>query len=508
MANEPINCSTPSPTSPDASTAASAPDGGSHANRDQSAFDQENLGLEKGLGRRQIQMIAIGSAIGTGLFLGAGEGLSKAGPSLFLVYALCGFFGYLILRALGELVVYRPTSGSFVSYTREFFGEKVAYVAGWLYWLNWAVTAIADATALAIYINWFGQYSSFIANIPQWVSALIVVVSVLSMNIVSVKVFGELEFWFALIKVAALVIFLIVGICFIIFGTPTGSPTGLHLISEHGGLVPHGVLPALIMVQGVVFAYAGIELIGTASGETKDPKREVPRAINTVIARIAIFYAGSVLLLCLLLPYTKYSADESPFVTFFSSIGVSGIGPIMQLVVITAALSSLNAGIYSTGRIVHSLAMAGSAPKYCRKITRHGVPIGGMILTAMVAFLGVGLNAIVPEDAFTIVLNLAALGTMAGWAAIVAAHIRFVSLARRGAVQRPHYRAPLAPWTNWLTIGFLLLVVGLMAWDYPIGTYTLASTLVLIPILMIGWFAVRGRVKRIAQENAERGVRI
>lgn len=464
-------------------------------------FEDETAGFHKGLGARQLQMIAIGSAIGTGLFLGAGGRLEQAGPSLFLLYAVCGFFGYLILRSLGELVVHRPSSGSFVSYAREFYGEKAAYVSGWLYWLNWAMTAVADATAIAIYIKWFGQYSAFVAGIPQWILALIVVVLVVSLNLVSVKVFGELEFWFSLIKVLALVVFLVIGTFFVLFGTPTGSEVGFSLIRDNGGLFPSGVLPALIVVQGVVFAYAGIELVGTTSGETRNAEKVIPRAINTVILRIAVFYVGSVLLLCLLLPYTAYSATESPFVTFFSSIGVDAAGPIMQLVVITAALSSLNAGLYSTGRIVHSMAQAGSAPRFTGKLSASGVPYGGILLTAGVAVLGVGLNFVVPEQAFEIVLNLAALGTMAGWAAISLSHQRYVSLARKGFYNRPTYRAPLAPFTNWLTMFFLAGVLVLMAVDYPVGTFTLASSLVLIPILVIGWFVVRGRVREIAAER-------
>ena len=464
-------------------------------------FEDETAGFHKGLGARQLQMIAIGSAIGTGLFLGAGGRLEQAGPSLFLLYAVCGFFGYLILRSLGELVVHRPSSGSFVSYAREFYGEKAAYVSGWLYWLNWAMTAFADATAIAIYIKWFGQYSAFVAGIPQWILALIVVVLVVSLNLVSVKVFGELEFWFSLIKVLALVVFLVIGTFFVLFGTPTGSEVGFSLIRDNGGLFPSGVLPALIVVQGVVFAYAGIELVGTTSGETRNAEKVIPRAINTVILRIAVFYVGSVLLLCLLLPYTAYSATESPFVTFFSSIGVDAAGPIMQLVVITAALSSLNAGLYSTGRIVHSMAQAGSAPRFTGKLSASGVPYGGILLTAGVAVLGVGLNFVVPEQAFEIVLNLAALGTMAGWAAISLSHQRYVSLARKGFYNRPTYRAPLAPFTNWLTTFFLAGVLVLMAVDYPVGTFTLASSLVLIPVLVIGWFMVRGRVREIAAER-------
>ncbi|MGV0359897.1 amino acid permease [Corynebacterium mastitidis] len=454
----------------------------------------EHTGLQKSLSRRQLQMIAIGSAIGTGLFLGTGARLEQAGPSLALLYLVCGFFGYLILRSLGELIVYRPTSGSFVSYAREFFGEKAAYTAGWMYWFNWAMTAVADGTAIAIYIKWFGQYSEFVNQLPQWLLALAVVLGVLGLNLVSVKVFGELEFWFSAVKIGALIFFLVIGIFFVIFGSPSGQPTGLHLLSESGGMLPNGLLPALIVVQGVVFAYAGIELVGTTSGEAKNARQEIPKAINLVILRIAVFYFGSVLLLCLLLPYTEYSAGESPFVTFFASIGVDVAAPIMQLIVITAALSSLNAGLYSTGRIMHSLALAGSAPRFAAKLTRSGVPYGGILLTTAVALAGVALNYVVPEQTFEIVLNLAALGTMASWAAITLSHMKFVALAKRGVYERPGYQAHLAPWTNYLTLAFLGCVILLMAFDYPVGTWTLIVSLLFFPALALGWRVNRGRI--------------
>ncbi|MFI8597402.1 amino acid permease [Rothia koreensis] len=464
-------------------------------------FNDEQAGFHKGLGPRQLQMIAVGGAIGTGLFLGAGGRLASAGPSLFLVYAVCGFMGYLILRCLGELVVHRPSSGSFVSYSREFFGEKAAYFSGWMYWLFWATTAVVDATAIAIYVRWFGQYFDVFAAIPQWVIAFLVVVIVVVMNLISVKVFGEMEFWFSLIKVIALLVFLALGIVFVIFGTPNGQPTGFHLMSGNGGIFPNGLMPALIITQGVVFAYAGIELVGTTSGETKNAEKIIPKAINTVILRIAVFYVGSVLLLCLLLPYTAFSETESPFVTFFSSIGVDAAGPIMQLVVITAALSSLNAGLYSTGRIMHSMAMAGSAPKFAQNLTRSGVPYGGICLTAVVALLGVVLNYFVPESAFEIVLNFASIGIMSAWLTITICHMKFVSLTKKGLYQRPHYRAPLAPYANWLVLLFMAGVVVLIALDYPVGTFTLASMVIVIPALIIGWFAVRGRVMEIAAER-------
>lgn len=443
-------------------------------------------------------MIAMGSAIGTGLFLGTGGRLELAGPSLAIIYAICGFFGYLILRALGELIVHRPSSGSFVSYTREFYGEKAAYVSGWLYWLNWAMTAVADATAIAIYIAWFGQYSSFIASIPQWVVALIIVVAVVSLNLVSVKVFGEMEFWFALIKVVALLTFMVVGICFLIFGNPSGTPVGFSLISQAGGMLPNGLLPAMIVVQGVVFAYAGIELVGTTSGETKDVEKVIPKAINTVVLRIAVFYVGSVVLLCLLLPYNQYTDDVSPFVTFFESVGVSYAAPIMQLVVITAAASSMNAGMYSTGRILHSMAVAGSAPKIAAKMSKGGVPVAGILLTALVALFGVALNFFVPEQAFEIVLNIAAIGTMASWVAIVMSHQKFLTLVKEGKYQRPGYRAPGGKASDFAVLVFIALVLVLIAFDYPVGTWTLISLLVVVPMLWGGWFLVRKRVYEVA----------
>ena len=468
---------------------------------DENVFEEEQAGFRKGLGPRQLQMIAIGGAIGTGLFLGAGGRLAKAGPSLLFDFALCGIIAYLILRALGELVVHRPSSGSFVSYAREFYGEKAAFVAGWWYWIHWAMTSIVDTTAIALYVKWFGQYSAVIAGIPQWIFALAVVVIVVSMNLISVKVFGEMEFWFSLIKVLALLIFLVLGVVFVIFGTPTGSPTGFQVIADHGGWFPEGIAPALLLIQGVVFAYSSIELVGTTSGETRNAQQVIPKAINTVILRIVVFYIGSILLLILLLPYTAYQNGVSPFVTFFSSIGVDAAGPIMELVVITAALSSLNAGMYSTGRIMHSMAVAGSGPRFARSLTRGGVPWGGIVMTAAVTLLGVVLNAVVPAQAFEIVLNLASVGIVAGWATIALSHLKFVSLARQGVYRRPGYRMPGAPFTDWVILVFLVGVLVLIGLDYPQGTWTLGAMVLVLPCMAIGWYICRGRIRAIAAER-------
>jgi len=468
-------------------------------------FSSEDAGYHKTLGSRQIQMIAIGGAIGTGLFLGAGGRLATSGPSLVIVFAVCGFFAFLILRALGELVLHRPSSGSFVSYAREFYGEKMAYTAGWLYFLNWAFTSIVDVTAIALYVKFWAPYWPPLQAMPQWSIALIALVVVLALNLVSVKVFGEMEFWFALIKVTALVLFLVVGVIFLIFvGHTDVGPTGFSVIAENGGMFPNGLWAPAIAISGVVFAYAAIELVGIAAGETAEPRRVMPKAVNTVIFRIAVFYVGSVLLLSLLLPYTSYSADESPFVTFFSHIGSPEAGAVsasvMNFVVLTAALSSLNAGLYSTGRILRSMAVNGSAPRFTEKMSRNGVPFGGILLTAVITLLGVGLNAIAPSKAFDIVLEVSAIGIIGGWATIILCQMKLQKWAAEGKATRPAFRLFGSPFTSWLTLAFLAFVLVTMGFSET-GRWVLLASLLLIPILIGGWYALRGRIAEAARER-------
>ncbi|WP_040695143.1 amino acid permease [Nocardia vinacea] len=463
---------------------------------DKAHLSIEDHGYHKSLKPRQLQMIAMGGAIGTGLFLGAGGRLASAGPGLFVVYAVCGVFVFFILRALGELVLHRPSSGSFVSYAREFFGEKAAFIAGWMYFLNWSMTGIADTTAIAQYFHYWAGFT----HVPQWVLAFIALVLVLGVNLVSVKWFGEMEFWAALVKVAALSAFLIIGTVFLIGRfTVKGAATGPSVVADHGGLFPTGILPLVVVTSGVVFAYAAVELVGTAAGETENPAKIMPRAINSVILRIAVFYVGSLVLLGLLLPYTSYKSGESPFVTFFTMLGVPGIGSVMNVVVLTAAFSSLNAGLYSTGRILRSMSMNGSAPKFTGVMGSNGVPYGGIMLTSLIALCGIALNGIVPERAFEIVLNMASLGIIASWATIVLCQLQLWRWWKHGKLQRPQFRMWGAPWTGLITLVFLFFVVVLTGVDYPVGTWTVASLVVLIPALIFGWFAARKRVLEIAR---------
>jgi L-asparagine permease len=312
------------------------------------------------------------------------------------------------------------------------------------------------------------------------------------MNMVGVKIFGEMEFWFSVIKVGALVTFLVVGIYFVVSGSPVdGHIPGLDLISNNGGFFPHGVLPAVLVMQGVVFAYASIELVGVAAGETENAKKVLPKAINSVMWRIGLFYVGSVVLLTVLLPWTAYQAGESPFVTFFGKLGVPYAGAIMNLVVLTAALSSLNSGLYSTGRVLRSLSMGGSAPKYVARMNSNGVPYGGIIVTVIIMAIGVPLNYLVPARAFEIVLYVSSLGVVTTWGIIIICQMIFRKMVIRGQLPDVSFRMPGAPVTSWLTLAFLAGVLALMAFDYPNGTMTIALIPLVAVALALGWYLTK-----------------
>ena len=285
-----------------------------------------------------------------------------------------------------------------------------------------------------------------------------------------------------------LCLFLIVGSVILGVRMPVaGHQTGLHLIAENGGIFPHGLLPCLLLVQGVVFAYSGIELIGTAAGECADVRTVLPRSVNSVIWRIGLFYVLSVVLLVCLLPWTAYRAGTSPFVTFFQALGVPGVDTIMNIVVLTAALSSLNSGLYSTGRVLRAMALGGAAPQGLARLNSSSVPANGIVLTGVVYLVGVMLNYVVPSQVFEIVLNMAALGIISTWAFILLSQIRLRQAVRAGRIASAGFEMPGAPFTSWLTLGFLGCVVVLMGLDYPNGTATLVSTPLVAVLLMLGW---------------------
>lgn len=462
----------------------------------------EDQGYQKALGNRQVQMIAIGGAIGTGLFLGAGGRLNSAGPSLMIVYAVAGVFAFLVVRAMGEMVMHRPTSGSFVSYSREFIGEKAAYFAGWMYFLNWACSGIADVTAVALYVKFFWP------DVTQWKPALIALAAILVVNLLSVKVFGELEFWFAAIKVLAILAFMGIAIWVLISRQPVdGGSTGPQIIFDNGGFFPFGVLAALMITQGAVFAYSGVEMVGVAAGETNNPRKIIPKAVNSVGWRIAIFYVGSILLLTMLLPSSAFKSGVSPFVTALDHIGIPGSAGIMSIVLVTAALSSVNSGLYTTGRVLRSLAFNGSAPSFLSRMSRSGVPYAGVLLTAFIYLLGVILNLFVPKDAFDIALELSAVGIIGMWSMIMISHLYMVKASKAGLIERPQFRLPGAPYTNYLTVAFLLFVLA-MTWQtgghdggLPTGKIVVGCIPLILLALVVGWFAVRKRVLEIKRQG-------
>lgn len=459
--------------------------------------DKGDAGYDKALKNRHLQMIAIGGSIGTGLFLGAGGRLAQGGPGLAIAYAICGVFAFLMVRALGELAIRRPSSGAFVSYAREFLGERGAYVTGWFFFLDWAVTVMADITAVALYLH----YWSLFRPVPQWVLALVALAIVFVLNMLSVRMFGEAEFWFALIKVAAIVAFMLIAIWAIIVGAPVADTTaGFHNITDGGGFFPLGIAPVFALTLGVIFAFGGTEMVGVAAGEAAEASRVLPKAINSMILRIFVFYVGSVILMALVLPYTAYSSNESPFVTFFSGIGIPHAGDIIQVVVLTAALSSLNAGLYSTGRTLRSMAVAGEAPGFAARLNRHHVPYGGIIITSTLGLFGVALNAFLAEDAFEIVMNLAGIGIAGTWAMILVTHLSFLRRVRAGKEQRPVYRMPGAPFTNYLSLAFFIVVVASNLTSAS-GRWTLALFAVVVVAMIGGWFAVRGSIRADLLEN-------
>ncbi|GAA3646113.1 amino acid permease [Nocardioides ginsengisoli] len=468
-----------------------------------SALDAEQVGYKQTLGRRHVQMIAIGGAIGTGLFLGSASRLHSTGPALLFSYAFVGVIAYFLMRALGELVLHRPTSGAFVSYMREFYGEGAAYITGWMYWLNWALTGIAELSAVGLYMQyWF-------PNLPAWITVLIALAVVLAINLLSARAFGEFEFWAAILKVAAIVVFLVVGLV-VVVGTFDigGHQAGVqNLWSNPGGFWPasggfNWYGPILVM-SGVIFAYAAIEMVGVAAGEMEDAQREVPKAVNAVIMRIGVFYCGSILLLVCMLPTSEFVAGISPFVTVFDRLGLNWMGAAIQVILIVAAMSSLNSGLYSTGRVLRSLGMSKQAPGFTLKMSASGVPWAGIAMTSVVYVFGALLNALAP-DAFEIALEAAAIGVIFTWASIFLCQIRLRRLTDRGVIPPSPFPAPWSPWTSIVGLVFLALVVVGMAisgwqaspyfWHKTNFIVVVIGIPVIALVLWVGWLVVRPNV--------------
>ncbi|CAM5430153.1 Amino acid permease OS=Streptomyces alboniger OX=132473 GN=CP975_13110 PE=3 SV=1 [Streptomyces alboniger] len=456
----------------------------------------EGEGYQRGLGARQIQMIAIGGAIGTGLFLGAGKAIHKAGPSLILAYAIAGLVIFFIMRALGELLMYRPVSGSFSEYAREFLGPFFGFVTGWTYWLFWVVTGITEVTAAAQYMQYWTHDA-----IPQWAYALIFTVILYGANLISVKLFGELEFWFSMVKVTAIIgmILICLGILTIGFSDAGDTATVAHLWNQ-GGFFPNGIGSTLMTLQIVMFAFLAVELVGVTAGESKDPKTVLPKAINTVPWRIAVFYVGALIMILSVVPWTSFQPGVSPFVAAFEKMGLGVGAAIVNFVVLTAALSSCNSGMYSTGRMLRDLALNGQGPAFFTKLTKNGLPLVGTTVSAAFMLVGVWINYQWPGEAFNYVVSFATISGMWAWIMILCCQIRYRRKADRGELPQSTFKAPGAPYTSWFALLFIGMVIVMMGVDKD-ARISLYAAPVWAAILVIAYSVLKKRNPQAAAFN-------
>lgn len=418
----------------------------------------EQQELSRSLKNRHVQLISIGGAIGTGLFLGSGKSIQQTGPSILLAYMITGGICFLIMRALGELLLSNTNNHSFLDFVAEYLGKKWAFLTGWTYWFCWIAISMADLTAMGMYVRyWF-------PNIPQWLPEICALILLVALNLITVSLFGELEFWFALIKVVAIVALIGVGAYMILTNYPTSAGSvKLSNIWTHGGWFPKGIKGFLLSFQMVTFAFVGIEMVGLVAGETKDPEKVLPEAINNIPIRIILFYLGSLLVIMAIYPWDSLDTSQSPFVEVFSEIGITMAATIINVVVLSAAASACNSAIYSTGRMMRSLAQEGSAPKSFVKLTKHQVPANAIFFSAMVIFMAVVLNYVMPSQVFTVITSIATTCFLFIWGILTYTHMKYRRSIR--GKQAHSFKMPFYPLSNYLIFAFLLFVAIVLLWS-------------------------------------------
>jgi D-serine/D-alanine/glycine transporter len=413
--------------------------------------------LERGLKNRHVQLIAIGGAIGTGLFLGAGKSIHLAGPSILFAYMITGIICFLIMRALGELLLSNLGYHSFVDFVRDYLGDMPAFITGWTYWFCWISLAMADLTAVGLYFQfWF-------PGVPQWVPGLIALVILLIMNLATVKLFGEMEFWFALIKVIAILALIATGIFFIIkgFSTDAGASTFTNLWS-HDGMFPNGMKGFILSFQMVVFAFVGIELVGLTAGETENPEKVIPKAINNIPIRIIFFYIGALIIIMSVYPWNAIVPTESPFVQVFSAVGIVAAATIVNFVVLTSAASAANSALFSTSRMVYSLAKENNAPAKMANLNKRKVPANGLLFSAGVVIISTILNYIMPEGVFTLITSISTICFIFIWGITVICHLKYRK-TRPLLAKVNKFKMPFYPVANYLILAFLTFVIVILA---------------------------------------------
>lgn len=415
--------------------------------------------LNRGLKNRHVQLIAIGGAIGTGLFLGSGHSIALTGLAILFAYIITGIICFLMMRALGELLLSNTEYHTFIEFVQDYMGEKTAFVTGWTYWFCWISVAMADITAVGIYVKyWF-------PSIEAWIPSLITLIILLLMNLLTVKLFGELEFWFACIKVIAIIALIVLGLYFILTGQPTSvGVASFSNLWSHGGWFPKGMDGFIQSFQMVVFAFAGIELVGLTAGETENPQKVIPKSINSIPVRIILFYVGALGVIMSIFPWDSVNPDRSPFVEVFLAVGIVGAASMVNFVVLTSAASACNSGVFSTSRLLYSLAKRNHAPGILEILTSKQVPANALFLSVLVICLVVALQYVVAEGVFVIISSVATFCFLYIWGIITICHMKFIR-KRPDLAAKSIFKMPLFPFLNYLVLAFFAFVIVTLAFN-------------------------------------------
>ena len=442
-------------------------------------------GLKRGLTARHIRLMALGSAIGTGLFYGSAAAIQMAGPAVLLAYLIGGAAVFMVMRALGEMAVRDPVSGSFGHYASTYLGPMSGFILGWTYAFEMIIVCLADITAFGIYMGfWF-------PDVARWIWVLGIVLLIGGLNLCSVKVFGEMEFWLSLLKVAAIVAMILAGFGIMLFGigsagSADAAATGISNLWSFGGFMPNGVGGLIASFAVVMFAFGGIEIIGITAGEAKDPERVIPKAINAVPLRILLFYVLTLFVLMAIYPWTQIGSQGSPFVQIFDSLGISSAATLLNIVVITAAVSAINSDIFGAGRMMYGLAQQGHAPKGFAQISRHGVPWMTVLVMGVTLLAGVVLNYLIPEDIFLIIASIATFATVWVWLMILVTQIAMRRSMTAEEVAQLKFPVPFWPYAPIAATVFMVFIFGVLGY-FPDTRAALIVGAVWIVLLIVAY---------------------
>ncbi|MFD3870760.1 amino acid permease [Streptomyces sp. NPDC058623] len=444
--------------------------------------------LSHSLKQRHLTMLGLGGVIGAGLFVGSGAGIGIAGPAIILSYLLAGVLAMLVMRMLGEMSAAMPASGSFSVYAQKALGRWAGFSAGWLYWFLLVVVLAVEATGAAKIAN------GWLPSVDQWVWVLVFMVVFTVCNLAAVRNFGEFEFWFAALKVGAIVLFLILGTLAIFGVLPDTDPVGMANLTGHGGFFPAGMGGVVAGMLAVVFAFGGLEVVTIAAAESDDPARSVARAVRSAVWRILFFYVGSMLVIVTLLPWDSLEPGQSPYVAVLDSIGIPAAGQIMNIVVFVALLSALNANLYGSSRMVFSLAERGEAPRSLLKVSPGGVPRRAVFASVAFGFVSVVLNLLWPDTVFLYMLNAVGAVLLFVWALIAVSQLKLRGMLEREMPERLTLRMWLFPYLTWAALIGMAAVLVLMLLDDSARPQLLWSSGAAAAVLLVAWLReVRAR---------------